>query len=286
MLYRIASIPIVGFYNGSGQYHGFNKKAQVHTDTIKRSINLISKDRVNAISHVYNLSNKIDDYIFPIARAVTADVANSNADLFSHNELTRFSPEHKCQVFETFRSCPLHIEHAAADPKSARGFIVDSFYIQDNPKDRHVINLIAMDTTKDPPLANALLNQEISTYSMGCVCAAVQCSYCNKKATTDRDLCEHLMFHKNSTINGQKIHEKCLGVEFQELSVVGDPADVTAQTQYILKAASREENQLRQHYSVLSSLVSEKDRKEIARYFSANINRLPDAMLRLGDKIL
>jgi hypothetical protein len=88
-----------------------------------------------------------------------------------------------------------------------------------------------------------------------------------------------------STINGQKVFEKCLGVEFQELSVVGDPADVTAQTQCILKAAGKK-NVSKQEFNIISSLLSQNDQKEVARYFRANINRLPEAMLRLADKIL
>lgn len=292
MLYRTANVPIVAVYHPSGK---FTKCATKHADIsdeeediVQRSINLISPHILTAVAKVYNLSDRIDDYVFPVYRSVTANIPNSNADHFSSDELQRFSKSHKCQVFQTFNKAPFHIEHASEDPKSARGYIVDSYYIAANQEDQHVLCLVGLDTTKDPPLAESIISGENPGSSMGCLCEAVKCSYCNKVAKADSDLCDHLLWYKLATIDGQLVYEDCMGVEFQELSTVGDPADETALTQYVLqRAAKREEiNKAKEQFNILSHLVPKGDQKEVARYFASNVNRLPDAMLRLANKIL
>jgi hypothetical protein len=88
-------------------------------------------------------------------------------------------------------------------------------------------------------------------------------------------------------INNKLVFEKCQGVEFQELSAVHNPADPKAITQALLKYASRqaEMHDLKASFNVLSSLVSKQDAYEVGRFFSENTGKLPDAMLRLADKL-
>jgi len=289
--YKTASVPVLAVYQSSGK---FSKCATKNADIskeqdqqIKKALNLISQDVLNAVSKVYNISASIDDYIFPIPKAVKADEPNANGDNFSHEELTRFSNKHRCQVYKTFVNSPLHIEHASEDPKAARGFLPDAHYVQSNPEDKYVLTVVAMDTTKDAPLASGLIDNTINAFSMGCICDEVQCSYCNKKATSDRDLCDCLRHYKMARIGGQLVYENCLGVEYQELSVVGDPAYEGALTQFMLqRAAHKVEVNSIQDFTLISSLLSKQDQVEVARYFKANINRLPTAMLHLADKIL
>jgi len=292
MLFRTANAPIVGIYQSSGKFiKCASKNADISNEeehVIKQSINLISPHVLNAVAKVYNLSDSIDDYAFPVYRSVTANIPNSNADYFSSDELQRFSSNHKCQVYQTFNRAPFHVEHASEDPKSARGYIADSYYINSNKDDQHVLCLVGLDTTKDPPLAESIISGENPGSSMGCLCEAVRCSYCNKTAKSDSDLCDHLLFYKMATLDGILVCEHCIGVEFQELSSVGDPADETALTQYILQRAARREeiNNVKEQFNILSHLVPKEDQMEVARYFSSNINRLPEAMLRLANKIL
>jgi len=292
--YKTAKAPIVGVYQSSGK---FSKLASQNDDiteqdsgNIKHALNILSKDVLKAVSRVYDLSDDINDYIFPVPRAVTADTPNNNGDNFSHEELMRFSAAHRCLVFQTFRNDPLHIEHAADDPKTARGYIADAHYVTSSRDDKHVLTVVAMDTTKDPPLAEGLLNGDVSTFSMGCICEAVRCSYskCGKRATSDKDLCEHLMWHKMSRIDGELIFENCEGVEYQELSAVGNPADPKARTQALLKYAAKHasNNDVKTAFSVLSTLISPEDQHEVAKFFAANVGKLPEAMLRLADQIL
>lgn len=293
MFFKIGSVPILSVYQSNGK---FSKCSQRNLDedkaeeiAVKRAVNLISKDTLNAVSRVYNLSDNIDNYIFLVARAVTADVPNSNGDMFGSPELTRFSQKHRCQVYQTFRNDPLHVEHAADDPKTARGFLPDAYYVK-IPDEQYVLTAVAVDTKKDSPLAEGILSGDINKFSMGCMCDSVQCSYseCGKIATSDHEMCDHLRWHKMSRINGELIFEKCLGVEYSELSVVGDPADITAQTQLILhkQAQAKELSDARKSFNALSGMLNESDQYEVARFFRENINKLPEAMLRLANKIL
>jgi hypothetical protein len=289
--YKTASAPIVGVYQSSGK---FTKRAQ-QTDEIteqqdkavRQAINILSGDVLKAVSKIYNISDNINDYVFPVPRAVTASIPNNNGDCFDHDELTRFSPQHKCQVYQTFRNDPLHVEHAASDPKTARGYLPDVFYMTMDPKDQHVLTVVGVDTTKDRALAEGVLDGSVNKFSMGCICASVQCSYCNKTANTDRELCEHLMWYKMSKLNGKLVFERCHGVEFQELSAVHNPADPKAITQALLKYAARqaEGRDLKASFNVLSSLVSKDDAVEVSRFFEMNAGKLPEAMLRLADKL-
>ena len=289
--YKTAATPIVGVYQSSGK---FTKRAQQaddisqkEDDAVKRALNILSKDVLSAVSKVYNISDKLDDYIFPVPRAVTASVPNNNGDNFQHEELIRFSPNHRCLVFQTFRNDPLHIEHCADNPKAARGYIPDAHYMTSNEEDKHVLTVVAMDAKKDPPLAEGLLSGEIDKFSMGCICEQVRCSACGHTANSDRDLCDCLRWYKMSKINGKLVYEDCIGVEYQELSVVGNPADPKARTQALLKYATRQAaaNNLKASFNVLSIMLESEDQREVARYFSLNAGKLPSAMLRLADKL-
>lgn len=291
--YKVAQTPILGVYQTSGKFHKLAHKTADLTpreeEAVKRTLNLISKDVVKALAHVYNLSENINDYIFPVPRAVTAGTQenprpNNNGDNFADDELRRFSTKHRCQVYQTFKNDPIHVEHVAFDPKAARGFIPDVQYIQ-SPNDLHVIVVAAIDTTKDIPLAEGLLGGAINSWSMGCICDSVRCSYCNKVAHSDNDLCSCLKHHKMSRIMGKLVYEDCLGVEFQELSVVANPADTTALTQRLLKCAGYKNTEKLSSFSPVASMLPADDQIEVAKFFKENINRLPEAMLNLANKL-
>ncbi len=291
--YKTAKAPIIGVYQSSGK---FTKLAQQSDDiteredtAVKQALNLLSKDVLRAVSKIYNISDNINNYIFPIPRAVSSNVPNNNGDNFQHEELIRFSPNHRCLVYQTFRNDPLHVEHAATNPRTARGYIPDAHYVTTDENDRHVLTVVALDTKKDPPLAEGMLSGEIDKFSMGCICDQVRCSYskCKKVANSDRELCEHLLWYKMSRIDGELIYEDCLGVEYQELSVVGSPADPKARTQALLRYASRQaaNHNMQAAFNVISTLLDPEDQNEVARFFHMNAGKLPTSLLRLADKL-
>jgi hypothetical protein len=292
--YKTAKTPIISVYQSSGK---FTKRAQQTEEiteqqdrAIQDTLNILSKDVLRAVAKVYNISDNINDYIFPVPRAVTADTPNNNGDNFEHDELVRFSPLHKCMVFQTFRNDPLHIEHAADNPKNARGYLPDVHYMTATGKDKHVLTVVAVDTKKDSPLADGILSGEVDSFSMGCICDEVHCSYskcASPVARSDKELCDHLRWYKMATLDGELIYENCRGVEYQELSVVGNPADPKARTQALLKYASRKAHvgQVQAAFNLISNLVDTEDQVEIAKFFNLNAGKLPAAMMRLADRL-
>ena len=288
--FRTASAPILGVYQSSGK---FTKCAAQNSDItksddkqIKQSINLLSPDVLKSIARVYEISDNVNDYIFPVPRAVTANIPNGNGDRFTHDELIRFSSPHRCRVFETFRNDPLHVEHAADNPKTARGFLPDVYYMTKNPKDMHVLAVVAVDTKKDQPLADSILSGETNAFSMGCICESVKCSYskCGKVAYSDNELCDHLRFSKMARIDGEQIFEDCFGVEYQELSVVGTPADPKALTQALLQYAARKTKRVAgmDKPALITHFLDREDQEIAAEYFKRNIGHLPEALVRLA----
>jgi hypothetical protein len=293
MFYKTSSIPLLGVYVSSGKFSKCAAKNDDINDSlddkVKQSINLISKDLVKSLSKAYNISDNVNDYIFPVARAVTANIPNGNGDRFTHQELTRFAADQKCQVYETFKNVPFHVEHVAQDPKAARGFLPDVHYVASNPKDMYVLAVVAVDTKKDSMLAKGILSGQLNKFSMGCTCEAVRCSYskCAKPvAYSDHELCSHLRHHMMSKIDGELIYEDCMGVVFEELSNVGIPADASALTQNILQIkANRRHTASLNRPSVISQLVNREDQAIIAKYLKANMNSIPEAMINLINKL-
>jgi len=281
--FKTATASVVGIY----RKNSFNRIASAanegHGRLARTAAKVLSPTKLRAIANIYNLSDNIDDYVFPVLRAVTADIPNDNGDRFTHQELTRFSPKHRCQVYETFRFDPYHVEHAASDPKTARGFLPDVRYNTDNHKDKHILCVAAIDTKKDPVLAEGILTGKLTDCSMGCVCEAVRCSACHHVAYNDDDLCDHLRFHMMATINGQLVFEDCLGVEFVELSQVSQGADRKAKVQTILDRY--EQHRRSASFTPLASILSQDDCLEIATFVRNNLNILPDSMVKLVDKL-
>lgn len=293
MFYKTANVPIIGTFQSSGKFHKLATKTADITpeedQQVKKALNLISKDVLNAVSKVYNISSNIDDYIFPIPRAVTAGTPkdpkpNNNGDHFLDEEMRRFSNAHRCLVYETFRNDPLHVEHVAFDPKAARGFLPDVAYITNDPNDMHVIAVAAVDTTKDSPLAEGILSGRINGFSMGCSCEAVRCSYCNKTAHSDNELCSCLRNYKMSSLGGSLVYEDCLGVEFEELSAVANPADPTALTQKMLQRQAKR-NSASINFNPVASMLNDEEQVEAARYFAANMSKLPESVVKMVNKL-
>lgn len=287
MFFKTASIPVVAVLNHKGSFSRRASKDLSDKDNqeIKKQINLIKPEIVASISKLYNISPNIKDYIYVVARALTADIPNQNGDCFPDSELTRYSHQHRCQVYSTFRHCPIHVEHCASDPKTARGFIPDCSYHTASQEDKHVLCLVAIDTTKDKPLAEGILSGKTDSFSMGCTCQDVTCSLCNKTAKNDRDLCEHLAFHKMRKVGGKLIYEICGGVEYQELSVVGTPADPTAKTQQILRMAAAQQLAKPDHWAPIASMLTEREQVELALYAEKNFDQIPDSLVKLLAKL-
>jgi hypothetical protein len=192
--------------------------------------------KLESVAESYSISTNPKDYVYVAVRALTADLPNENFDAFSEKELLRFEPKFGCKVYQTFKMKPHHVNHRSADPKQARGVILDAHYNTKNEKHFPEI-LIAVDKTKDKKLAEGIVSGDIPGFSMGCTADWTICAVCDHKASSPADFCNHIRFHKGKEINSKVAFEWCEGVCFEEESSVDDPADKEALTQEVILAS-------------------------------------------------
>ena len=247
MFLKRAQASIVASIDGSNPT--LVKKAQqvqpglsVYKDGIPQRIDI--KSAIKLIADAYDVSKDPNDYIFVVARAVSAELPgkpnpNENGDSFPRDELLRFDHKLARRVYKTFDFKPNHINHRAQNPKTARGFILDSSYNSLNPDDQFVECLIAIDATKDPAYAEGIRSGAVDSFSMGCVAEYTVCSKCGNKATNRWEFCRDIVAHKMKVMDGVLVYEVCGGVCFEELSAVDQPADPKALMQEILAIQAR-----------------------------------------------
>lgn len=292
-----ASVPIKPL----GNFNAFKKRANALN--VVKGHNLIENEVFERMASVYAVSPNPADYGFLSALAVREGVPNSNGDATSKEELFRFRPARRCRTFETFIQSPLQINHFASNPKLARGFIIDAVYNTWDEPFEFVETVIAIDKTKDPVLADALLTGKIKTFSMGSIVESLQCSlsFCKKVAHKESELCEHLKTQKMQMVNGELCFEWNIGVDYEELSVVENPAEKMAMTRKILGQAPHLRSVLnylsperRAGFAIAASSkeitwgeimgLDEKDRRVIDEFVDIYKNRLPIPVLTMLKK--
>lgn len=179
---------------------------------------------VEVVKDVYDVSGNVDDYVFVVGRAVTADVPNENLDAFSYMELMKMKEDGRF-TYETFKLVPLLEEHDYSNIKRvAGGFVLDVYFDDVVDDDKHVITLVAVDRIKKKGFVDKLLRGDIGSFSMGCVCEQTRCSVCGHVAKSENEYCEHV---KRKFIT-REAFEWCEGVWYRELSIVKNPADKKA----------------------------------------------------------
>jgi hypothetical protein len=186
-----------------------------------------------------------DGYLYTRVRAISSRV-NKNNDGWPSEELAN--------SYLSFLHKPIFVDHHNADPKKARGVIVDSKlhveedldkassfdpYYSSAPENHKpptwVELLLEVDARSFPHLAKAIISGDIDGVSMGANVDESICSICSNLATSPKDYCEHIQNkgasypvdedgHKTS----RKAYEDCQKISFFEISYVFDPADETA----------------------------------------------------------
>jgi len=189
------------------------------TIDIKAALGIVAKE--------YDISSDPGDYIFEAIRGNTTNVPNENSDGFHKQELLRFDHRLGKQVYRTYELKPHHVNHRSADPKNARGFIVDTHYNDSRPpldicpneecgaktadqgsrdpetgihcikcgavvKDEFVELLVAVDRKKDPTFAQGVMTGILKNGSMGCSCLRTRCNVCSNVAYTRSEFCAHI----------------------------------------------------------------------------------------------
>lgn len=192
----------------------------------------------------YNLSTDIRDYVLVPVPILFSDIPNTNGDSLSPKELLRFDPDLGMQMFKTFRGKPTFYEHDNKDITKAKGVILDATLRPlrgyGGGKYYKLIELLAYDRTKDPLLAQAILNGEHNAYSLGFYFTSYTCSICGlrygKAQGALRNPCEHTKVGRPTyrRPDGRLAYRKCENARGFETSVVGSPAYVTAISNLIM----------------------------------------------------
>lgn len=194
---------------------------------------------LDVVSERYLISSNPADYIFAAFRAVTQDEPNGNGDAFPREELLSWNRAEKKPVYRTFEFKPQHVNHQAEDIRMARGVIVDVHYNESDPDDCFVEVLIAVDTKKDPLLAQGIAEGVLREVSMGCDALRTECNVCDQISHSPADYCVHIKSQKMKMCKApdgemKLAFERCYEVTFQEISAVDDPADKKADLQEML----------------------------------------------------
>lgn len=186
-----------------------------------------------------NISADPKDYVLSVIPIMYTDLPNRNGVGFPLKELVKWQVEYGCCAYSTWKGMPMHLEHAADEPKTALGIIVD---VALRPIKTHgngviwkVVCLGAIDRTKRLgneaiPIGEKVATGENNTYSMGAMVDGYTCSYCGAEVGR----CTHVdpdIKHSPVTfyeLNGKLVYKQVYGIKGVELSVVADPAFITA----------------------------------------------------------
>jgi hypothetical protein len=261
------------------------------------------EERLDAVADVYKISRDPRDYLLIPARANSIGRFNANGDGWTYAETVSFRPELGVRTYSTYNNKPHFVEHRASRYEVARGVILDSHLNLDNPaddlvkqavmeaigiepdRDAFVEVVLAVDTTKDPALAEAYRTGAIKTFSMGADVQATQCNICDKVATNSWEFCNHVRDkHKKISYrmdNGSMrvAGELCIGTIFQELSVVSDPADKSAVIQDGLLEIARRAASTR-------SNLTASELQEITSFTARFAKEIPDSLAKIINTFL
>ena len=191
-------------------------------------------------SKEYKTSPDISDYIFVPVFTIPSDLPNRNSVAFPLQALTEYSVSAGRLGYKTFKGKPCHLEHDNQDPTKAYGVIADCSLRRLNGfgggKVWKLMELLAIDRSKHPGIANKILRREYNSYSMGAMVSRYTCSICNANITA-RSTCGHvgppgtLDFKEFS---GNLAYKKVWGVDGIETSIVATPAFSTATSDWLM----------------------------------------------------
>lgn len=196
-------------------------------------------------SKPYCLSPDLRDYILVPAPAIFSDLPNTNGDSLSLSEMLKFDPTMGMQMYKTFKGKPCHQEHANKDITKAKGIILDSFMRPitklGNGKYWKMVHLYAFDRTKDPILAQAILNGESNAYSIGFYYTSYTCSICGTRVGKGINTtpCSHTFMGKPTyrMPNGRLVYRQCENATGFESSSVNSPAFSLNQSSIVYDAS-------------------------------------------------
>ena len=202
--------------------------------TLAPGMSTVSTSCLKAAAAEYHISPNIADYNFALIPALVSDVPNVNMQAIPAKELMRFLPEHGKQSYKTYVGKCLFQEHDNQDPKKSLGIILDASLV---PVKKYgvarLVILAAYDRGKNAKAAKRCLDPTTS-YSMGCLCTALQCSICGglqgpaiSRTCTCYDTNFTDLASYGKVKNGVLHYMKGQAPVFFEQSLVSTPAEAT-----------------------------------------------------------
>ena len=192
-------------------------------------------------AQVYNLSPRLEDYVLIPVPCMFSSIPNTNGDSVSLNEMLRFNPYHGQQSYKIWKGQPTFIEHDNQDYTKAKGVILDAFLRPlkkfGNGKYYKLVLLHAFDRSKDPLLANRILNRQVNSYSVGFYFKSYKCSICGFHAhEKSHGFCEHTRPKQRTYVHqsGYLSYRSCYEIKPFESSSVETPAFITAISDHVL----------------------------------------------------
>lgn len=159
------------------------------------------------------------------ARAIDADITNTNGDFFSKEELLKkvdYKGD-KIPAYKTFEGVPIYSNHQNENIEDARGMVV---YAEWDEDENCVYCTFFIDEEAYPDVARGIRYNYMKDVSMGASVEEGECSICGNIATTESQWCSCLKKFKGRKHPdlGKLVYEINRGLKFIELSVVGDGA--------------------------------------------------------------
>ena len=183
------------------------------------------------------ISSNLNDYVFVPVITMASELPNRNGVGFPLDELARWNPEYGMQAYKTFKGKPAYVEHANDVLEHASGVIADAYLRKmaqfGQGKVWKLVELMAIDRSKNPELASGILKKEKNSWSMGAMVSSYTCSYCG----SELGKCDHISkarpldFYE---LGGNLVYRQCRGIAGFETSNVGVGAFPMAVTDVVL----------------------------------------------------
>jgi len=216
--------------------------AIIETGSFKKCASIVSIAKKEKSKDIV-IEEKGDDFLYFVARAITADVPNGNYDMFPAEEIKA--------SYQTFVGKGFYLDHNSDSIDKAFGTIIDAVYVDKDSKDVHVQCLMKINKKQFPDICQKVIDGVLNSVSMGAIAQESVCSICGNVAHDKDQFCKHISGNKGrkfrvekdatgniinaevDDLGDQVAFEINKGLVFTELSGVTVPADSTARVKRV-----------------------------------------------------
>lgn len=207
----------------------------------------------NLVKSAKKVEELSDDYIYSVVIGIQGDIFNENNDYWPwEDELLKQNSKGEL-VWKTWIDKPNCIDHKCASVMDHYGRVADCW---PNYPPKQIMMVTATSKSKSPELARGIDEGHISKVSMSCEVGYSVCSYCGKKAYTDKEYCVHVIQDRGRRLPVKKgakhyegpnvvendlvrVGEICFDSNGRELSWVSNPAFTGCKSVSKLKLANK-----------------------------------------------